>query len=123
MDFVATKLVEVSDLHGIASHIRSKDATARFQLYQSQADFLPLWTLLFWQLQTQLVTQHAIVDILSILDAAPHCFMLKLLQYSEAHGINQSLNEVQGRVCVLWHFVATFITTLLDIRSRGIRGL
>ncbi|KAH8670208.1 hypothetical protein BGZ60DRAFT_563719 [Tricladium varicosporioides] len=114
LDLAATKLVELSDLPAMDSHVRAKDAKAHFQSIISSPT-VSLWRQIFWVFKWQLVFQWGLVIFSSIMDAAPQFAVLKLLQYLETNK-QAAVVDPKAWFCVVFLFIATMLENITDYR-------
>lgn len=114
LDVAATKLLELSDLPAMDSHLRSTDVKGSFKSIALKPT-VSLWLQIFWAYRAELLFQWVLVILSSIMDAAPQFAILKLLQFLEAR---QRFDAIDPRAW-LWVgslLLATLFETLVDYR-------
>jgi hypothetical protein len=114
LDVASTKLIDLTDLPAMDSHVRSKDVKGRFQSIAVDSS-TSLWLQIFLAYKWQLVFQWFLVIASAVMDAAPQLAVLQLLQYLEAR---QEFGVVDPKawLCVGSLFLATILETLVDYR-------
>jgi ABC-type multidrug transport system fused ATPase/permease subunit len=114
LDLAATKLIEISDLPALDSHVRAKEVKDSFRSIVLKPT-VSLWLQIFWAFRGPLIFQWFLVIFSSIMDAGPQLAMFKLLQYLEArqgfHVIDPKAWLYVGSL-----FLATAIQTVTDYR-------
>jgi hypothetical protein len=114
LDIAATKLIEITDLPALDSHIRAKDVKENFRSIILKPT-VPLWLQIFWTYRNPIIFQWLMVIFSAIVDVAPKLAMYRLLQYLEARqGFEMVDPEAWLYVGAL--FLATVLETLVDYR-------
>ncbi|KAF4625650.1 hypothetical protein G7Y89_g12519 [Cudoniella acicularis] len=114
LDLAATKLIELSDLPAMDSHVRAKDAKLHFQSIVTQPS-VSLWRQIFWVFRWQLIFQWLMVILCAIIDAGPQLAVLKILQYLEARQEHGAIDP-KAWLCVGFLFLTTMAETIFDYR-------
>lgn len=114
LDLAATKLIDITDMPALDSHIRSKEAKDRFR-DTSLKPTVKLWILIFWNLQAEFYWQWFLITISCFFDVAPQYAMLELLRFLEDRQDFNALDP-KGWVWVGVMFLVTVGSTLIDYR-------
>jgi len=114
LDISAKKLIELSDLPAMDSHLRAKDVKEAFQSIVLKPT-VSLWAQIFWAFKWQILYQCYMVAISSVIDAGPQYAMFRLLQYLEGR---QAFDTIDPKAWIFVGslFLATIIETLVDYR-------
>ncbi|TVY65766.1 ATP-dependent bile acid permease, partial [Lachnellula suecica] len=114
LDMAATKLVQLSDLPAMDSHVRASKVKERFRTVSPDSD-VSLWRQIAWAFRWNLLFQWALVIFSSIMDAAPQFATLKLLQYLESRQETVAVDP-KAWLCVGFLFLTTMAGNVLDYR-------
>ena len=114
LDLSARKLIELSDLPAMDSHMRAKDVKESFQSIVLKPT-VSLWLQIFWAFKWQLLLQAWLCIVSSAADVFPQVAMLKLLEYLEARK-KSGIIDPKAWVCVVALFLATVAETMVDYR-------
>jgi ABC-type multidrug transport system fused ATPase/permease subunit len=114
LDLAATKLIELSDLPAMDSHVRAQDAKQHFRSISPDST-VSLWRQIFWVFRWKLLFQWILVIFSAIMDSAPQFATLKLLQYLESRQ-KSSIVDPKAWLCVGFLLIATMAGNILDYR-------
>jgi len=114
LDLAATKLIDLSDLPAMDSHVRAQEARQHFRSISPDST-LSLWRQIFWVFRWKLVFQWLLVIFSSIMDSAPQFATLKLLQYLERRQ-KSGVVDPKAWLCVGFLLVATMAGNIVDYR-------
>lgn len=114
LDLAATKLIDITDMPALDSHIRSKEAKDRFR-DTSLKSTVKLWILIFWNMQAKFYWQWFLITVSCFFDVAPQFTMLQILRFLEGR---QDFNpwDPKGWIWVGAMFIVTVGSTLIDYR-------
>ena len=114
LDLAATKLIDITDMPALDSHIRSKEAKDKFR-NTSLKPTVKLWILIFWNMQAHFFWQWFLITVSCFFDVGPQFTMLHLLRFLEDR---QDFNPLdpKGWIWVGSMFLITVGSTLIDYR-------
>ena len=114
LDLAATKLIDITDMPTLDSHIRSEEAKDKFRAAPLKPT-VKLWILIFWNMKAHFFWQWFLITVSCFFDVAPQFTMLKLLRFLEGR---QDFNPLdpKGWIWVGVMFVVTAGSTLIDYR-------
>jgi len=114
LDLSATKLVELSDLPAMDSHVRAEAAKNHFRLVSPDSG-VSLWRQICWVFRWKILFQWVLVIFSAVMDSAPQFATLKLLQYLEGRRESGTV-DAKAWLCVGFLLIATMAGNLVDYR-------